>query len=119
MEWLPKCAKLELAVGSQKWLDMMVLYCRKSVFEDSEFARKMNRLRGETIVACEDMVAFVQEHETLSGVAMTAKTADFLNENMIKDDGRVLQLHNLEREAEERAAEKERFVQKLFRDVPI
>ncbi|GJT87671.1 hypothetical protein Tco_1069388 [Tanacetum coccineum] len=77
MEWLPKCAELEMVVGSQKWLDMMVLYYRR--------------------------VTFVHELESLSGVIATTKTADFFNETMIKDDGRIMQLHNLKRAAEERA----------------
>ncbi|GJY01185.1 hypothetical protein Tco_0359337 [Tanacetum coccineum] len=97
MEWLPKSAELEMVVGSQKWLDMMVLYCRRSAHDDREFARQMNRFCGETICVCEDMVSFVQELESLSGVTVTTKMAKFLNETMAKDDGRVLQLHNLEK----------------------
>ncbi|GKB32101.1 hypothetical protein Tco_0871502 [Tanacetum coccineum] len=77
MEWLPKCVELEVAAGSQKWLDMMVLYCRKSASEDLKFVRQINRLRVEMIVTCEDMVAFVQELETLLSVVVTAKTAAF------------------------------------------
>ncbi|GJV66537.1 hypothetical protein Tco_1482046, partial [Tanacetum coccineum] len=119
MEWLLKCAELEMAIGSQKWLDMMVLYCRRSTDEDREFARQMNRLCGEMIFACEERVAFVQELESSSGVIATAKTVNCLNATMIKDDGRIMQLHNLEREAEKRAVEKDRFLQRLFRDVSI
>ncbi|GKC46842.1 hypothetical protein Tco_1064564 [Tanacetum coccineum] len=117
MEWLPKYAELEMAVGLQKWLDMMVLYCRRSADEDREFTRQMNRLRGEMICVCEERVAFVQDLESLSGVIARAKMADFLNEAMIKDNRRIIQLHNLEREAEERAVEKDRFVHKLFHDI--
>ncbi|GJZ45325.1 hypothetical protein Tco_0592921 [Tanacetum coccineum] len=78
MDWLPMCAELEMVVGSQKWLDMMVLYCQKSVTEDREF----------------DVIA-------------TAKTAVFFKETMGEDDGRVLLLHDLEKQAEERELEKE------------
>ncbi|GKA01015.1 hypothetical protein Tco_0673680 [Tanacetum coccineum] len=108
-----------MVVGSQKWLDMMVFYCRRSADEDREFARQMNRLRGEMICACEERVAFVQDLESLSGVIATTKTTDFLNETMIKDDRRIIQLHNLEREADERVIEIDRFVQKLFRNVSV
>ncbi|GJT87010.1 hypothetical protein Tco_1068727 [Tanacetum coccineum] len=69
MDWLPMCAELEMVVGSQKWLDMMML----------------------------------------SDVIATAKTAVFFKETMDRDDGRVLLLHDLEKQAEERALEKELF----------
>ncbi|GJU88437.1 hypothetical protein Tco_1300860 [Tanacetum coccineum] len=93
MEWLPKCAELEMAVGSQNWLGMMVVYCRNAAKEDREFATRVNRMHGDMIVACED------------------------RETMDKDDMRIGLLHDLEKEAEERAREKKVFVQKLFRDV--
>ncbi|GKC26346.1 hypothetical protein Tco_1033640 [Tanacetum coccineum] len=74
---------------------------------------------GDDVCMCEERVTFVHELESLSGVIATTKTADFFNETMIKDDGRIMQLHNLKREAEERAVEKDRFVHKLFRDVSV
>ncbi|GKD52053.1 hypothetical protein Tco_1281029 [Tanacetum coccineum] len=87
------------------------------VAEDREFGIRVNRLRGEMIVVYEDKVSFVEELETLSGVIATAKTAVFLKETMDNDDGRVLLLHDLEKQAEERALEKELFVHKLIHDV--
>ncbi|GJV28189.1 hypothetical protein Tco_1384637 [Tanacetum coccineum] len=89
----------------------------QSVAEDREFGIRVNRLRGEMIVVYEDKVSFVEELETLSGVIATAKTAVFLKETMDNDDGRVLLLHDLEKQAEERALEKELFVHKLIHDV--
>ncbi|GJW22733.1 hypothetical protein Tco_0033355 [Tanacetum coccineum] len=68
MEWLPKCAELEMAVGSQNWLGMMVVYCQNAAKEDWEFATRVNRMRGDMIVACEERVSFVTELETLSDV---------------------------------------------------
>ncbi|GKF23915.1 hypothetical protein Tco_0076237 [Tanacetum coccineum] len=44
MEWLPKCAELEMAVGARTWLDMMTVYCRESESEHRDFALQMNRL---------------------------------------------------------------------------
>nr|GEZ28946.1 hypothetical protein [Tanacetum cinerariifolium] len=82
---------------------------RRSGAEDREFARQMNRFHGEMICACEDTLSFVQELESLSGVVLTTQMAEFLNKTMAKDDGRMLQLHNLEREAEEWVIEKEHF----------
>ncbi|GKE51642.1 hypothetical protein Tco_1486798 [Tanacetum coccineum] len=125
MEWLPKCVELEVAACSQKWLDMMVLYCQKSASEDLKFVRQINRLRGETIVTCEDMIMIKDDERVMQlhnlereaeeravekdRVIVTVKTAEFLNDIMVEDDGRVLQLHNLEREAEARALEKDGF----------
>ncbi|GJU26597.1 hypothetical protein Tco_1165218 [Tanacetum coccineum] len=47
MEWLPKCAELEMAVGSQNWLGMMVVYCRNAAKEDREFATRVNSVSME------------------------------------------------------------------------
>ncbi|GJU88766.1 hypothetical protein Tco_1301189 [Tanacetum coccineum] len=74
MEWLPKCVELEMAVGSQNWLGMMVVYCRNAAKEDREFATRVNRMRGDMIVACEDRVSFVAELETLSDVTAAGFT---------------------------------------------
>ncbi|GKE33551.1 hypothetical protein Tco_1452873 [Tanacetum coccineum] len=95
---------------------MMVVYCRNAAKEDREFATRVNRIRGDMIVACEERVSFVAELETLSDVTTAVKTA-FFKETMDTDDMRIRLLHDLEKEAEERAREKEVFVQKLFRDV--
>nr|GEV52885.1 hypothetical protein [Tanacetum cinerariifolium] len=95
---------------------MMVLYCYKSVAKDREFTIRVNKLRGEMIVACEDKVSFVEELETLSDVIATVKTVVFLKETMDKDYGRMLLLHDLEKQAEEMVLEKEMFVQKLGRN---
>nr|GEY05011.1 hypothetical protein [Tanacetum cinerariifolium] len=66
--------------------------------------RKASRRKGSKV-----------ELESLSEVTVMMKMAKFLNETMAKDDGRVLQLHNLERGAKERAVERECFAQKLLR----
>ncbi|GJU49047.1 hypothetical protein Tco_1218602, partial [Tanacetum coccineum] len=79
-----------------EWADMMVLYCRRSATEDHEFAT----LLWEMTVAREDMVDFVQELEIVSGVIVPVKTTEFLNKTLVKDDGRLFELPNLEREAE-------------------
>ncbi|GJY40371.1 hypothetical protein Tco_0427641 [Tanacetum coccineum] len=190
MEWLPKCAKLEMAVGSQNWLGMMVVYCRNAAKEDREFATRVNRMRGDMIVACEDRetmdtddmrigllhdlekeaeerarekecgalrdavggwdwprmmvlycqksaeddrsfarrlndllqemesaydekVNFIRELEAVSGVDAVAKTTDFLNENLWKDDKWVRKLRSIEMNANLLAFEKERFIEKL------
>ncbi|GJQ90603.1 hypothetical protein Tco_0001742 [Tanacetum coccineum] len=116
MEGLPMCAELEMAVGSRRWLNMMVLYYRKLASEDQEVALRFNRLRGDRNVAFEDKMDFVQELESVMGVSVVAKTAVFLKEMMEKEDSREYHLENLENETKQRALEMESFVQKLMRD---
>nr|GEY80516.1 hypothetical protein [Tanacetum cinerariifolium] len=89
---------------------MMVLYCQKSAAEDQEFGIRVNKLRGKMIVACEKRMYFVEELKMLSDVIATANTAVFLKETMDKDDGRLLLLHDLEKQAEEKALEKELYL---------
>ncbi|GJZ40568.1 hypothetical protein Tco_0587454 [Tanacetum coccineum] len=78
--------------------------------EHQEFAIRMGRLRGEMIEACQDRIAFVRELESVVGVTITAKTAVFFKEMMEKEGSREWQLHDLGKEAEERAREIEMFV---------
>nr|GEX15239.1 hypothetical protein [Tanacetum cinerariifolium] len=84
MEWLPMCAKLEMAVSARNWLDMLVLCCRKFVSEHREFAIRMNRFVGEMNEACQDRIAFVRELESVVGVTVTTNTVVFLKEMMDK-----------------------------------
>ncbi|GKA17567.1 hypothetical protein Tco_0697404 [Tanacetum coccineum] len=116
MEWLLMCAELEEAVGVQNWLDMVPLYFRKFMSEHREFAIKMNWLRGEMIEACQDGIAFVRELESVAGMIVTAKNALFLKEMMDKEGSREWRLHDLGKEAKERALEIASFVHKLMRD---
>ncbi|GKC75643.1 hypothetical protein Tco_1126417 [Tanacetum coccineum] len=116
MEWLLMCVELEEVVGAQNWLDMVPLYCRKFMSEHREFAIKMNRLCGEMIEACQYGIAFVRELESVAGVIVMAKNALFLKEMVDKEGSREWQLHDLGKEAKERALEIELFVQKLMRD---
>ncbi|GJU92566.1 hypothetical protein Tco_1317322 [Tanacetum coccineum] len=114
MEWLPMCAKLEEAVGVRNWLDIVFLYCQKFLAEHRDFSIKVNRLVGQMNEACQDRIAFVQELESVAGVAVIAKTVVFLTEMMDKEGFRELQLRDLEKEARERALEIKMFVQKLM-----
>ncbi|GKD90445.1 hypothetical protein Tco_1365952 [Tanacetum coccineum] len=86
---------------------MMVLYCRRFIVKDRGFARQISALRGEMTIAREEGVDFVQELEIMSGVIATVKTYEFLNEMLRKDVGRLVLFQNLEREAKQRALEKE------------
>ncbi|GKE12716.1 hypothetical protein Tco_1416267 [Tanacetum coccineum] len=70
-------------------------------------------LREEMIEACQDRIAFLQELESMEGVTITANTAMFFKEMIEKEGGREWQLHDLGKEAKERAREIEMFVQNL------
>ncbi|GKB61240.1 hypothetical protein Tco_0917426 [Tanacetum coccineum] len=95
MEWLLMCQELREAAKSSDWL------------------------REEMIVAYEKMMYFVEELESVVGVIASAKAAEFLNETQVKDDAKLGHLHDLERQTELRAIEKELFIQKLLRNVPF
>nr|GEU86491.1 hypothetical protein [Tanacetum cinerariifolium] len=64
----------------------------------------------EMIEACQDMIAFVRELESIAGVIVMAKTVMFFKEMMDKEGSREWQLHDLGKEAKERALENELFV---------
>ncbi|GKC97484.1 hypothetical protein Tco_1167759 [Tanacetum coccineum] len=85
MKWLPMCVELEEAVGARNWLDMAILYCRQFSAEHQDFAIKVNRLVGQMHEAFEDRMAFVRELNSVTGVAVTAKTAMFFTEMMNKE----------------------------------
>ncbi|GKG52642.1 hypothetical protein Tco_0549754, partial [Tanacetum coccineum] len=69
--------------------------------------------------ARDDMVDFVHGLEAVPGVITAVKVAEFLNETLVKDDRRLQKSQNMEMEAEQRAVEKELFIQKLVRNVPF
>nr|GEY48602.1 hypothetical protein [Tanacetum cinerariifolium] len=103
---------MQLGVGSRGWLDMMVLYCRKSASEDQEVALRFNRLRGDRIVAFENRMDFFHELENVTGVSVVVKTIVVLKEMMEKENSRDYHLENLENETKQRALEMDSFVQK-------
>ncbi|GJR32973.1 hypothetical protein Tco_1109205 [Tanacetum coccineum] len=74
---------------------MMVLYCRSSAAEDRDFARRMNELLQEMVSAYDDKVDFIRELEAVPGIDAAVKTAEFLNENLWKDDKRLRKLRNI------------------------
>ncbi|GJY77083.1 hypothetical protein Tco_0482199 [Tanacetum coccineum] len=89
MEWLPMCQELRDNAQSSDWIDMIGFYCRKSVVEDRK------------------------------GIIAPEKAAEFLKETQVKDDAKLAKLHDLERQTELRAVEKELFIQNLLRNIPF
>ncbi|GJX31552.1 hypothetical protein Tco_0241407 [Tanacetum coccineum] len=45
MEGLPRCDELLMSANSHKWEESMIIYCRRSIIEDSRIARETNRAR--------------------------------------------------------------------------
>nr|GEZ68793.1 hypothetical protein [Tanacetum cinerariifolium] len=85
MAWLSKCVELQEDASSSDWSDMFIFYCHRSAAEDREFARRINTLRGELIVACQERVYFVQELEIVKRIIAPVKMVEFLNEIQLKD----------------------------------
>ncbi|GJW51270.1 hypothetical protein Tco_0092621 [Tanacetum coccineum] len=96
-----------------EWVDMIVLYCKRSAAEDREFARRINELLQEMVVAYDDKVDFIRELEAVSGIHAAVTTFEFLNENLWKDDKRLRKLRNMEIDAGMSADQKDRFTQTL------
>ncbi|GJR23426.1 hypothetical protein Tco_0971953 [Tanacetum coccineum] len=113
MTSLAKCAALKERVGGWEWADMMLLYSRNAVEEDSEFARRMGVFLQEMEAAYNERVDFIKELEAVSGVDATVKTTEFLIDAMWKDERRLQRLRKLQMDAHIMAYEKEKFTEKL------
>ncbi|GJV08699.1 hypothetical protein Tco_1346355 [Tanacetum coccineum] len=113
MTSLPKCGALRDAVGGWEWVDIMVLFCKRSAAEDRKFFRRISELLQEMVVAYDDKVDFIRELEAMPSIDAVVKTAEFLNENLRKDDKRLRKLRNMEIDAGISADQKERFIQTL------
>ncbi|GJR32972.1 hypothetical protein Tco_1109204 [Tanacetum coccineum] len=79
----------------------------------------MNELLQEMVATYDNKVDFIQELEVVPGVDAMAKTVEFLNENLWKDDKKLRKLHNMEIDASMRADQKERFIEKLYEDLRL
>ncbi|GJY68130.1 hypothetical protein Tco_0471112 [Tanacetum coccineum] len=119
MNMQPMITELRYSAQTSDWIDVLCYYCRRAASIDQKFARQINRLRGEMAVACENRMTLVEELEDVRGIIAPAKAAKFLKETQLKDDAKMEQLQDLERQMELRAVEKELFVQKLLRNVPF
>ncbi|GJT39687.1 hypothetical protein Tco_0939552 [Tanacetum coccineum] len=109
MTSMPKCGALHDAVGGWDWVQMMSLHCQSSIADERNFARRLRNLLQEMINAYDKKVEFIRELEVLSGIATTVKTAEFLNENLWKDDKRIRKLRNMNIDAGMKADQMENF----------
>ncbi|GJS91608.1 hypothetical protein Tco_1296005 [Tanacetum coccineum] len=114
------CAELREAAGSNDWVEMLVLYCWRSVEKDFRVAGVINKLCEEVVDANEETSYFIQELDDVPGwVVATRKTSVFLKETQEKDNERLQQLEALAREIEARAREKCIFIEKLKVNQPF
>ncbi|GJR70069.1 retrovirus-related pol polyprotein from transposon TNT 1-94 [Tanacetum coccineum] len=104
---------VSVTVGSLGEEEAMILYCRRSIIEDSRLAKETNKLCGEMVDVVEERAQFLQELDALLGRLVPEKMVEFLRETQSKDTERMLQLQISGRESELRAREKELFIQKL------
>ncbi|GKF83384.1 hypothetical protein Tco_0245040 [Tanacetum coccineum] len=100
MLWLRRCAELREVTQCDDWVEMLVLYCWRSVDEDFR--------------------DFIQELDVVPGwVVAKQKTFEFLKETQAKDDERLRQLEALSRETEAMTCEKCIFIEKLKGNRPF
>ncbi|GJQ90940.1 hypothetical protein Tco_0002079 [Tanacetum coccineum] len=116
--WMDMVETIVSAISSMmscgdEWVDMMVLYCQSSAVDNQEFARRINALLWEMVVAYDDRVDFIRVLESVTGVIAAVKTAKFLNEIFWKDDRKLQKLWNMEMVAKEMAFDKDCFIQNL------
>ncbi|GJW04793.1 hypothetical protein Tco_1563649 [Tanacetum coccineum] len=107
------CGALRDALGRWEWVDMMVLFCKRSTAEEAKFSRKISKLRQEMVVAYDDKVDFIRELEVVPNIDDAVKTTRFLKENLSNDDKRVQKLLNIEIEAGISSDQKSHFIQTL------
>ncbi|GJY94409.1 hypothetical protein Tco_0510770 [Tanacetum coccineum] len=50
MAWLARCGELRASCNLVEWEDMFILYCRRSIIEDSRLTRKINRVWGKLLM---------------------------------------------------------------------
>ncbi|GJV99569.1 hypothetical protein Tco_1554821 [Tanacetum coccineum] len=67
MSWLRRCAELREAAQSDDWVEMLVLYCWRSVDEDFRVAGIINKLYEEVAAANEETDYFIQELDVVPG----------------------------------------------------
>ncbi|GJY52963.1 hypothetical protein Tco_0444627 [Tanacetum coccineum] len=106
-------------VGSSDWIEVLVLryFCRKAAAEDRRFAMRMNLLCQEIANVCEYRRNLADELCSVRSVIVAVKVSELLNDTLMKDEAKMAQLRELERQLELRALEKELFMQRLVQNV--
>ncbi|GJT92834.1 hypothetical protein Tco_1081679 [Tanacetum coccineum] len=100
-------------VGEWDLSKRMALYSKSVAADDFEFARRITMLYQEMEIAYGEELDLIQELEVVPGVAVAAKTVEFLNDKLWKDDKVLTKLHNIEILARDCDYQKEEFVERL------
>nr|GEU81831.1 hypothetical protein [Tanacetum cinerariifolium] len=86
----------------------------ETVDEDKRIATKLNRLREEMLVVCEKRRNLVDELRSIREIVVVGEAAEFVSDNVRKDNAQVEQLREIESQMEFRALEKDLHVQKII-----
>nr|GEW02736.1 hypothetical protein [Tanacetum cinerariifolium] len=97
---------------------MTIVYVREFEDEQRDFALRVNRVIGDTHEACLNRMYFVQELQSVMGMAMPAKTAVFLEKMMEKQEGMESHQFDSDKEANKMAHETNAFLFKLMDEEP-
>ena len=108
----PKCDQLRAEANSNKWSEILVMYCRQSSAKDIEMARQMGAICGKLLTITQERLSFIHELETV-GDTYAQKTAEYLREVQSKDDQKVMQMRIMVAELELNARNNDVFIQKL------
>nr|GEX06195.1 hypothetical protein [Tanacetum cinerariifolium] len=114
----PVITELRYNAESSDWTDVLSCFCQKAATEDRRFATQLHMLREEMANVCEKRRNFVIELSSMRRIIVTGKATEFVFDIVGKDEAEMAQLHELERQMELRALEKELFIQKLVRNMP-
>nr|GEV12931.1 hypothetical protein [Tanacetum cinerariifolium] len=112
----PMITELRSIVGSSDWTEVLRYFCRMAAAEDRRFAMQMNLVRQEVADVCEYKRNLSDELCSVKSVIAPMKAYELLNDTLRKDEAKMAQLRELERQLELRALEKELFIQKLVRN---
>ncbi|GKA52789.1 hypothetical protein Tco_0746104 [Tanacetum coccineum] len=110
---------LERHCASVEPRDMQLFVAIWVAAEDRRFAMRMNFLREEIADVCKYRRNLINELCSVRSVIAPVKAAELLNDSLTKDEVKMAQLLELERQLELRALKKELFTQKLVRNVPF
>ncbi|GKE67405.1 hypothetical protein Tco_1521566, partial [Tanacetum coccineum] len=99
--------------------DMQLFVVIWAAAEDRGFAMRMNFMREEIADVCKYRRNLADELCSVRNVIAPVKAAELLNDTLTKDEAKMAQLRELERQLELRALEKELFIQKVVRNVPF
>ncbi|GJX10567.1 hypothetical protein Tco_0200426 [Tanacetum coccineum] len=78
MEGFPRFDELLRSTNTHKWEEVMILYFRRCIIQDSRIAMETSRLCGEVLAIVSEREHFLQELNSLPGQRVLEKMAEFL-----------------------------------------